>query len=1035
MMMRRLVHGVTAALGVLVLAIGVPIVLVKVAGWPLPTKLPDWSNVYWSARQRHVPAEFVIKTLAAVCWLAWAQLMWAMVWELAVNVPRTLRGQRTVAAPWSLGITTRVAQSLVAPLMLLSTFTTSAPAVAAPALADLSSTAWFGPAIGSSAAVVVDLNTPVAPAPRWVVEPGDTLWDVAEQCLGDGSRVDEVLACNPGLVATGRLIIGDSLRLPTDARVPVGRAPRAEPDPVATTASAGDTVATHVVMPGDTLWDIAEHELDDPLRWPEVFAANEGRTFADGRTLSDPDLIHPGWDLTIPGDDSAPPVEEPAELTPPPTDADPLPVVEPVDTIPVTEVPVDTSPVADVVAAPPLAEGSVDAAAPDVSTAPPIAEPVATLPAESPVSQRALEDLRPVNRWSDVAMPAGAPLEPVPPAAGARAADTDEDALDDAHAPTPELLTMERAAMMSAGLLLLLAVRRRQRLRTAPPGARPPAPTPTTAATERALRSIGAGERFARVDLAVRAAAMPLIHHGQRPLAAIVAGDGALELVATGAAELPAPWEGDGARWVLPASVPIEMLAPDARQVAAPTPALIQLGCDGGREVYVDLEALGALQVDAPAEQADAVVAAVATTLATSVLAEVTSLIGVDVPAAAFCGHRLYVAADDVPDGLVHAVEAVGSTVAAGATTFELRARATGGETWEPAVVLVGSAVGEAQLPFVPTGVAVVSAAPIVGPSSVLTPDGDAWELRPAGIRLTPIGLASHEVSAVEELLDVPEVAPVDALTELDEPPTGPSSQSHELLVRLIGPVRIETAAGASVEFERSKTRELVAWLATHRDRSTRTLARTALWEFDVRDATFANVVSEARRALARAVPPPEGEEWVGRTLTEDLPLHELVRTDADLLTHALAAARLAAPGEAIALLRPAVELLAGMPFEGTSYLWPDPEGIASSLVVLATSAAAELAAQCLAVGDVEGVFAATDRGLRVLPGHEELIGLRMQAHARAGDHAGVRHEWESYSRTLVADPWSDGEPSPKLVALRAHLLGVPGRIATDRTE
>ena len=32
--------------------------------------------------------------------------------------------------------------------------------------------------------------------------------------------------------------------------------------------------------------------------------------------------------------------------------------------------------------------------------------------------------------------------------------------------------------------------------------------------------------------------------------------------------------------------------------------------------------------------------------------------------------------------------------------------------------------------------------------------------------------------------------------------------------------------------------------------RPVRTAARTALWELDVRDATFANVVSEARRSL-----------------------------------------------------------------------------------------------------------------------------------------------------------------------------------------
>ena len=64
----------------------------------------------------------------------------------------------------------------------------------------------------------------------------------------------------------------------------------------------------------------------------------------------------------------------------------------------------------------------------------------------------------------------------------------------------------------------------------------------------------------------------------------------------------------------------------------------------------------------------------------------------------------------------------------------------------------------------------------------------------------------------------------------------------------LLGGVEITDDQGTPGKFERSKTVELIAWLATHRDRATRTGARTALWELDVRDATFANVVSEARR-------------------------------------------------------------------------------------------------------------------------------------------------------------------------------------------
>ena len=246
---------------------------------------------------------------------------------------------------------------------------------------------------------------------------------------------------------------------------------------------------------------------------------------------------------------------------------------------------------------------------------------------------------------------------------------------------------------------------------------------------------------------------------------------------------------------------------------------------------------------------------------------------------------------------------------------------------------------------------------------------------------------------------------------------------THRIVVGLLGGVEITDEEGNRGTFERSKTVELIAWLATHRDRATRTGARTALWELDVRDATFANVVSEARRGLARLVAPADGEEWVARTLTEQLPLHGAVVTDADLVDERLTRARVQPPAQAMATLRPAVAMIRDMPFAGTSYLWPDAEGITSNLVLLAITAAAEFAGHALSLGDTDGVFWATGRGLQVLPGHEELIGLRMRAHAHAGDLAGVRQEWESYERVLVADAWSDGEPAPKLLALRRELL------------
>jgi hypothetical protein len=157
--------------------------------------------------------------------------------------------------------------------------------------------------------------------------------------------------------------------------------------------------------------------------------------------------------------------------------------------------------------------------------------------------------------------------------------------------------------------------------------------------------------------------------------------------------------------------------------------------------------------------------------------------------------------------------------------------------------------------------------------------------------------------------------------------------------------------------------------------------------------------------------------------MTDELSLHEEVIADADVVRRRVERGRTVGGSEAMDLLRPAVELVNELPFTGTSYLWPDAEGITSNLVLLATNATAEYAKLALAAGDVDGVFWATGRGLRVLAGQEALIALRMRAHAEAGDLSGVRLEWEAYERVVNADPWSDGEAAPKLVALRKELL------------
>lgn len=54
------------------------------------------------------------------------------------------------------------------------------------------------------------------------------------------------------------------------------------------------------VQEDDDLWDIAGRFLGDPEEWHQIYQLNEGRPQPDGRCLTDPNLIIPGWVLLIP---------------------------------------------------------------------------------------------------------------------------------------------------------------------------------------------------------------------------------------------------------------------------------------------------------------------------------------------------------------------------------------------------------------------------------------------------------------------------------------------------------------------------------------------------------------------------------------------------------------------------------------------------------------------------------------------------------------------------------------------------------------
>jgi hypothetical protein len=482
--------------------------------------------------------------------------------------------------------------------------------------------------------------------------------------------------------------------------------------------------------------------------------------------------------------------------------------------------------------------------------------------------------------------------------------------------------------------------------------------------------------------------------------------------------------------------VPLADLADDARRASQPCPAIVHLGESAGGQLFVDLEAVGSLSVDAPPAVAASIVRCATASLAVSPFAEASRVFTVGLGTETRLGSPNVERLPSLGEAVATLRATVGSTAAAtnaDVTTFALRA-ASGGEAWEPSLLLAVGADDPEQLAAVVSlagnggrGIGVMLDRPVPGVGAVLRADEHDFVLEPLGRRVNPVGLSAAEVCAVDELLELAErPLPLDAERMVWAPPSITADfrdQPHEFVVGVMGQVSVRSVVGDPVAFDRSKALELVVWLSQHRLRPTRVSARTALWDLAVRDATFSNVVSDARRAMARLVAPPPGQEWIGRTMNEDLPLHDLVVSDAELLAARVEAARGLVGAAAIAVLRPGVALIQGMPFAGTSYLWPDAEGVTSSLVLLAITAAGDLANLYLSVDDIDGVFWATGQGLKVLAGHEELIALRMRGHACRGDLAGVRSEWESYERAVNADSWSAAEPSPKLVELRRQLL------------
>ena len=229
--------GLLAVVLLAALTIGVPVALIGLIGAPIPKTM-----VSMSVLTGQLNAVAILKILSVIVWLAWLQLVWCVIVEIRAAV-------RNVGVPARVplsGGTQSVAHRLVTAALLLF----SAAAALSPALShaapprpafSVSAQAQFpgqaqSPGMGGTAAAAAQAgdNAVAQHAQQtqklYVVTPPqgrhhESLWEIAQQHLGDGRRYNEIFELNKDRVQPDgtKLTIaslirpGWVLRMPGDA--------------------------------------------------------------------------------------------------------------------------------------------------------------------------------------------------------------------------------------------------------------------------------------------------------------------------------------------------------------------------------------------------------------------------------------------------------------------------------------------------------------------------------------------------------------------------------------------------------------------------------------------------------------------------------------------------------------------------------------------------------------------------------------------------------------------------------------------------
>ena len=300
--------GLAATVAILTVLIGVPATLVAIGANPIPNGLPTLDQLTTALTTRD-DGTLTLRVLTVAAWLAWAFLAATITLEVLAR----LRGVTAPRLP-GLALPQSAAQGLVGAAVLLFV---AAPTLAIPSMlaapAAAAAPSWAGTVaqtaqLTSSAQQTTTRQVTSTPPARSVdptgthtVTRGESLWSIAATELGDGHRWRELADLNPDTHGPDWVIHpGTVLTLPASATAATQPPKNGQ---------------RYTVEAGDTLSQIAHDHLGDADRYPDIVEASRHQRQPDGRHLRDPDLIYPGWHLTIPATTSAapsPPASSPA---------------------------------------------------------------------------------------------------------------------------------------------------------------------------------------------------------------------------------------------------------------------------------------------------------------------------------------------------------------------------------------------------------------------------------------------------------------------------------------------------------------------------------------------------------------------------------------------------------------------------------------------------------------------------------------------------------------------------------------------------